>query len=587
MNRAFLRPCLSVFLASMLLVGCSNEDDKEFVADTASFFKIGVSTEAYGDNELTTRAASVSADTIITPLDNGLLMETIVNQNTPAEASTRATRAGNMDAGTQVSILVYKSGTCYGTMQGVVQADGSVQIQDEPIALPAGTYDFVCVANGTLDGYYSFIAKSGQNSLVSSVLTKTINAGDQSCILSFNMKHRVSQIKVTVTTTMKNENFTGLTASLSASSAYPMEEKLSLPLCDVRSYQNLGNLNREIISNATGNITTPIVSQLPNYFIGSENSRNLWNLCQMKLTFTAGQFGITPLAGKSIDLTTLAIKDNQISNVTINIKGSYTVRFRSQNEAQGTVSETELSGSLNNQFAVEAQRTTGNSFSGWYDEAGTLVSTQEVFTGTFNTASNGKTYTARFKIRTADDLPYTLAPGNLRYESGVYSFSTANGKWGGDDIINEKWQLMMLEPGFHTGWYSVNQADYRFGDPCSRMGDGKWYTPSPEQLLALKETGWEFEVGVGKMIFNKNAPGKEIYFYNARFLNPENGVYVDNNSNLNGILYRTKDANNDYSSPYMISLQTNNGKTDWVIYKRTYAYYNVSTAAALRCVRNK
>ena len=584
MNKLFFKPCMTVMLIAMILSGCNKDDDQAIVVDSSSFFKVNVATETFGENELNMRTTSVSADTIITPLENGLYMETVVNQDIPAETATRATRA-DMATGTILTILAYKtSGTYVGRMEGEVQANGSVQIRGQQLTLTAGSYNFVCVANGTIDGNNNFIAKSGFNSMVSTIVPKTITAGDENCILSFYMQHKVSQIKVTLVSNPEVGEFSGLSASLNSSS-YPTEEKLLLPSCEIRNYQSRSNLNQAIITNMSG---STVVSQIPNYFVGG-NGLNLWNDCQLKLKFTAGQFGATSMLGKSIDLTTLSVKDNQISNIKITIKAGFKVNFRTENVTKGTVSVAQVIGSENNPFTVNAIRGTGYTFEGWYDESDNKILQNETFVGVFNVNNNNKTYTARFRSRVADDLDFTIASGNLKYENGVYSFSTNPA--GGSNVNNEKWQLMMLEPGNHPDWREVNTNDPLYGDPCQKVpvaaGETKWYTPSPEQLMELKETGWSYvasDPGIGNMTFNLNAPGKEIRLPGTGFLD-QTGVLWPVQPATNGVLYRTVDADHNYYSRRMVALSGASGHTDWIIWERTVLSWCVGTAVSLRCIR--
>lgn len=84
--KKYIYKCLSglslvtLLLAVSTLIGCSeNESEREM---NGSFFKINVQAESYGNKNLTRAAGKASADTIITPIDDDLYMETVLCNDT-------------------------------------------------------------------------------------------------------------------------------------------------------------------------------------------------------------------------------------------------------------------------------------------------------------------------------------------------------------------------------------------------------------------------------------------------------------------------------------------------------------------------
>ena len=166
-----------------------------------SFFKINVQAESYGNKNLTRAAGKASADTIITPIDDDLYMETVLcNDTEQSGGTTRASSAAatGVKVGTEINVLAYDAGNNYkGKINGLVSTNGNVTMQGNQLQLEPGTYTFVCLANvdidtGTNPAY--FYALKGKNSMCGSV-QKKINEGDQDCKLAFELKHKVGLIE--------------------------------------------------------------------------------------------------------------------------------------------------------------------------------------------------------------------------------------------------------------------------------------------------------------------------------------------------------------------------------------------------------
>ena len=81
-----------------------------------SFFKINVQAESYGNKNLTRAAGKASADTIITPIDDDLYMETVLcNDTEQSGGTTRASSAAatGVKVGTEINVLAYDAGNNY------------------------------------------------------------------------------------------------------------------------------------------------------------------------------------------------------------------------------------------------------------------------------------------------------------------------------------------------------------------------------------------------------------------------------------------------------------------------------------------
>lgn len=82
-------------------------------------------------------------------------------------------------------------------------------------------------------------------------------------------------------------------------------------------------------------------------------------------------------------------------------------------------------------------------------------------------------------------LPFIVAPGNLTTApagSGyTYSFATEQGEYAGNNTRIDYFSWNTLEPGVQV----IKSAWEDSRDPCRKIGNGKWYTPSPEQMETL------------------------------------------------------------------------------------------------------
>lgn len=82
-------------------------------------------------------------------------------------------------------------------------------------------------------------------------------------------------------------------------------------------------------------------------------------------------------------------------------------------------------------------------------------------------------------------LPFIVAPGNLTTAAAgsgyTYSFAKEQGEYAGDNTRIDYFSWNTLEPGVQV----TKSAWEDSRDPCRKIGNGKWYTPSLEQMKTL------------------------------------------------------------------------------------------------------
>lgn len=317
-----------------------------------SFFKINVQAESYGNKNLTRAAGKASADTIITPIDDDLYMETVLcNDTEQSGGTTRASSAAatGVKVGTEINVLAYDAGNNYkGKINGLVSTNGNVTMQGNQLQLEPGTYTFVCLANvdidtGTNPAY--FYALKGKNSMCGSV-QKKINEGDQDCKLAFELKHKVGQIKVTIKTE-STESFSNLTAVLDGV-LNPIKQKITLPNL-IKESEDYGDgmfLRDVLIENQTGREFT---SKDENYYIAGYNYTTE---ASIGLAITSGTFGGQSIAGRHVLFENFDLQYNNINKVTVTFKkqsqnyqfalqaGSQTQIVATGGQATGTITST-------------------------------------------------------------------------------------------------------------------------------------------------------------------------------------------------------------------------------------------------------
>lgn len=307
-----------LLLAASALIGCSENENKR--EGNNSFFKISVKTESYGDKVLTRTAGKASADTIITPIDDDLYMETVLcNDTEQSGGTTRASSVAAADVkdGTEINVLAYDESNNYkGKINGQVSTNGNVTMQGDQLQLEPGTYTFVCLANVEIEPENTptyFNALKGKNSMCGSV-KKTINDGDQDCKLAFELKHKVGQIKVTIKTE-STESFSNLTAALQGI-LDPTKQKIILPnlIRESEYYGDGSPLNDVLIENQTGREFT---SKDENYYIAGYDYTTE---ATINLKITSGTIGGQSIVGKSVRFKNFDLQYNNINKVTVTFK---------------------------------------------------------------------------------------------------------------------------------------------------------------------------------------------------------------------------------------------------------------------------
>ena len=393
-----------VILATLLLgatvfIGCSDEEKE---TGGGSFFKISVTEEAFGNTDLTRAITEAQADTVITPIDNDLYMETILSSDYADSGVTRASSASqaNVKSGTVVNVLAYSGNTYVGQITGTVGTNGSVTMADNQLALGPGTYTFVCLANVDIDsGHRFFEAKKGSNSM-SGKVEKTIQSGDKDCKLTFVLQHRVGQIRITVRT--ESDPFNGLSATLNSSTARcPYTQQIALPSTNDISggHSDMGTINDTFFSNVSGMVKE---SNDEKYYIGGYNYTN-WTT--ISLNVTSGTIGGQSIAGKSVNFSNFDVQQNKISKVTIS--------FRRQ--------------SLEYAFALSSNTMSVPAAGGNTATYGSIS-----VTSTLNGSSQG------WGVEALSTAPLTETGGNITDVSSIvtsYSPQTYNGTNGGSPSI--------------------------------------------------------------------------------------------------------------------------------------------------------
>lgn len=591
MNKLFQKMSIVVLLSAAILSGCSKDDEKEIMVNTASFFKISVSTETFGDIDLNTRAVSDQADTLITALDDGLYMETVVTHLVSETSSTRSgTESAKVDTGTRLTVMIYKdSGEYAGSILGEVKENGAVQLtSSEELLLSPGSYKFVCVANGSIEGNNTFKTQAGSKSMTS-IVEKTINPEDKFCRLSFNMKHRFSQLQVVLNNSITGASFSGLSARLEAVN-YPTGEKLLLPGATHDSYLAGEDLIENLFSNESGNILT---SKTPKYYIGG--GFDMSTIGKVKLRFTSGQVGWANMDGKEIVINNLTLYDNTIIKVSITLKAGYTANFEAEDE-RGTVSIPTVIGTENTPFQVTAKRGYGYTFVNWVRKSnGAIVSTEDVLTGKLT--KKNETYTAKFRPRIFADLDFEFAPGNLTYINGQNQFST-DPRGGDPSNKDECYQFNRTIPGVNAYWtWNNSNGQSYYGDPCKMVADGQWRTPSQNKIKEANECGWK-RVEKGLMFnINDTVSGNHLFLTDHIF-------YMDDWPTTKTFAWRTsRSVSSLYTAPYWLTdvdywglyiwggiggaTSGGDGNTgcDWR--PSAWGTYNIPVAIPVRCIRDK
>lgn len=348
-GKCLSRIALAIVLSGIaILAGCSDEERQT----DGSFFKISVKTEDYGNTVLTRAGGEAPADTVITPIDDDLYMETVLCNDTGQEGTTRASSTATADvkAGTGVTVLAYEGNTYKGKIIGTVAANGSVTMADNQLYLEPGNYKFVCLANVEIDPSHAFFyALKGKNSMYG-VVDKTVSPGDQDCNLAFTLRHKVGQIRITIKSELV-EPFNSVDASLigqNYSGTVPVKQKMNLPSGEEMPHGPYETLNDELFRGANGYAAT---SKDENYYIAGYDY-SLYTGITMSIT--AGTIARQSLAGKSVAFNRFDLQYNRINKAEVTFKRqslvyvfSTATRNLSVAAAGGTVNGTAVSSTLN------------------------------------------------------------------------------------------------------------------------------------------------------------------------------------------------------------------------------------------------
>lgn len=409
-----------LLLGISTLTGCSENEESEREMND-SFFKINVQAESYGNKDLTRAAGKASADTIITPIDDDLYIETVLCNDTEQSGTTRASAAG-VKEGTDITVLAYtkKSETSYeykGKIEGKVSKGGNVMMAGGQLHLEPGDYTFICLANveiapETKPTY--FYALKGQNSM-SGRLETTIKKGDKDCKLSFNLKHNVGQIIVTIESESK-KLFLNLTATLTARNydgTVPTKQQFSLPGLAAQAHTEKKTLNDVLFNN----ITDIAHTSDENYYIAGYDYTGYAGIT---LEINSGTIAGKSLAGKRISFVNFDLQYNNINKVKVTLKEQqqsmdYIFTTTSPNPtvaATGGTATGTVTSTLNNAsqpWEVESLSTTALT-------AGSLQTLDAVNSGivtSYSPKSNAGTNNGSFSI--------TMAPNTATTSRKIYA----------------------------------------------------------------------------------------------------------------------------------------------------------------------
>ena len=403
----------ALFLGATVLAGCSEEDEKAGEVST-SFFNIGVSVENFGS---TARAVEeeMRPDTIITPVDDNLYMETIVTYDDVQTGSARATTGLESVplTNTAVTILAYNAtdptrviGTIHGTVQagGSVSVDSSVSASGGALSLTPGDYIFICVANADqintdpneTDEELKNTAKftMGQNGMWAKT-TVTIQPSTTSCSLNFNLEHMMGIMRIKVKA--EGSNFSGFSGTLKC--GYTTLKSCGFALLDVqmKKYYAAGEagVNDEYFNNINSS-----EAMAENYYVP-------WSYGAYGEPFfevTSGSIGATSLVGKQVKYPTagenvVKVVKNKITTVNITFKQmNCTVNFVTSEG--GTVSSPSASGVEGSAVSCTATPSANYLFDYWKDNnTGVEAGRDAALNLTLSKSIDQHTFTAYFKLK--------------------------------------------------------------------------------------------------------------------------------------------------------------------------------------------
>lgn len=484
MNKLITKFGIALLLGGAILSGCSEEEEEEdsVLIDAASFFKVTVSSEDYTEGDQLSRSAETPADTIITPLDNGLYMETVIG-NAPSSSGSRATFNTVVEKGTTLGILIYNKSNheFQGMITGTVGEGGAV-IMDEPqtpLRLNIGQYQLTCVSPKQFAGSNGSIMASyfGYNSMYGET-TVTVSPNESQYKADFQLSHMNGRLDITV-----KSNNVGAIANLTS---YLYGEKW--PMYTIYNYTE-GNwmqaptfhmqLNGwSVIEDASGN------SEVKGGTYLVDDDYSLSN--EAKLVFKSGTVGSTNLTNREVSLPNLKGKINQITRATITIKNkaNYTVTFAAG--ANGSVSPTTASGVEGTIATSTATPADGYQFAYWKNQSGDKVSSEATISRTLGASENGKTYTAVFDEKNpfgrlelaVFDLAYDRATGKNKFADDRAFWYDADRDGYEGDLYTWNTRNPYIDTGMCSGnWETAN-------DPCRDLGNG-WRMPTTDDTAIL------------------------------------------------------------------------------------------------------
>lgn len=325
----------SLMLMASVLASCSS-DEVATTQPTTTTSSITINQPGYDADNTTTRSTKLSKDTVITLGDD---IEAEVHIESVAEVATRATGDAAPSAYT---LAAYQAGKLVKKVAGTVS--GTAFTPESEFTLEPGTYDFVAYNSGitaSADGSQLTVKRAdAEVARLAEAKAQTVTAGSP-LNLALTAKHVGSRINLQLIALM---NFTETTATLGNNADIPMTGTYSVatgtwnytkgnldtplaqhfaattkgdPLSDYDTSN--GKANGTLFGTGSMTYTDPATNVQANakdyqYFLPTTNSNNI------TLTFLSGELYHTPLATKSVSLSTkeLAANGSYVIQVKLN-----------------------------------------------------------------------------------------------------------------------------------------------------------------------------------------------------------------------------------------------------------------------------
>lgn len=405
MKKKVLIKIMATLILVATIVSSCDEERRDSSMNAADFFKIEVTTEDFGKDMVNTRSVPISGDTVITPLEDGLIAETVILEG--GSAPTRAKANDSAVEGAYKVVGYHKSGNVLKKLDGFLTfdlRDGTVINVKNNWHVEPGDYTFVCIykINGLDETGETGFATLGTKSMVSDPVRIQINGGDPTCKLQFMMRHKTARFAVEINSEVGD--FAGLKAKFEGRKL-PEKQKINfLRKTEESPTGNNGTITRENFfdvmykTQAYGGTNTEDVEV---HLIGGGASYAPANGASLVLTIQSGTAGGHNLAGKAITFSNIgALNNNDYYFAKIKIKQTaptpmYSVTFAA--ETGGSITNSgRHEGTNNTTFISTATADAGHAFAGWYDSTNTLVANDYTISRTVSPTENGKTYYAHF-----------------------------------------------------------------------------------------------------------------------------------------------------------------------------------------------